>query len=93
MAYKHHTLRGSIRYTSKKPERMDAERGREYFSITRQSDDVLVMRLQLACYRQRGVHMTTGAAGHNQDRFVSRARAHRLLRRLRLTGFASTDSS
>ena len=43
MAYKHKTIRGSILYTSKKTERMDEERGREYFSITRQSDEVLVM--------------------------------------------------
>lgn len=32
----HHTLRGKILYTSLKPERSGAERGREYFSITRQ---------------------------------------------------------
>lgn len=37
------TTRGAIRYTSKKPERMDEERGREYFMITRQPDDVMVM--------------------------------------------------
>jgi len=43
MAYKHHTIRGKILYTSNKPERQGAERGREYFSLTRQSDDVLVM--------------------------------------------------
>jgi hypothetical protein len=29
----HRTIRGFIRYTSKKPERMDAERGREHFTI------------------------------------------------------------
>ena len=43
MPYKHNSIRGSILYTSKKPERMDQERGREYFSITRQSDEMLVM--------------------------------------------------
>ena len=43
MAYKHRTIRGTIRYTSKQPERMDAERGREFFSLTRQSDDMLIM--------------------------------------------------
>ena len=43
MAYKQHTIRGKILYTSNKPERQGAERGREYFSLTRQSDDVLVM--------------------------------------------------
>ncbi len=39
----HHTLRGSIRYTSNKPERLGQERGREHFSITRQADGVRVM--------------------------------------------------
>ena len=39
----HHTIRGKILYTSKQPERMDAERGREWFSLTRQADNVLVM--------------------------------------------------
>jgi hypothetical protein len=39
----HRTLRGAIRYTSRQPERVGQERGREYFSLTRQSDDVLVM--------------------------------------------------
>lgn len=41
MSYR--TIRGKIRYTSKKPERMDEERGREYFSITHQPDNVMVM--------------------------------------------------
>ena len=41
MSYR--TIRGAIRYTSKKPERMDEERGREYFMITYQPDDVIVM--------------------------------------------------
>ena len=36
MAYR--TIRGKILYTSKKPERLDQERGREYFTITRQPD-------------------------------------------------------
>ena len=43
MPYKHSTIRGTIAYTSKKPESMDRERGREYFTLTRQADDVLVM--------------------------------------------------
>ena len=41
MAYR--TIRGKILYTSKKPERMDEERGREYYSITRQPDGTDVM--------------------------------------------------
>lgn len=40
---KHKTIRGYIRYTSKKPERLDQERGREFFTLTRQSDGVLLM--------------------------------------------------
>jgi hypothetical protein len=34
----HRTVRGTIRYTSKKPDRMDQERGREYFTINVHSD-------------------------------------------------------
>ena len=34
----HRTVRGTIRYTSKKPERLDQERGREYFTINVHSD-------------------------------------------------------
>lgn len=41
---KHKTIRGTIQYTSKKPERMDQERGREFFSITTQSDGVKVLQ-------------------------------------------------
>lgn len=41
MAYR--TIRGKIRYTSKKPERMDQERGREYFTITQQPDGTDVL--------------------------------------------------
>ncbi len=37
------TIRGYIRYTSKKPERLNEERGREFFTITTQSDGVIVM--------------------------------------------------
>jgi hypothetical protein len=39
----HRTSRGVIRYTSKKPERMDQERGREYFTLTHQADEVDVL--------------------------------------------------
>lgn len=41
MAYT--TIRGKILYTSKKPERMDEERGREYFTLTIQDDGVRVL--------------------------------------------------
>jgi hypothetical protein len=41
MAYR--TIRGKILYTSKQPERMDQERGREYFTITQQPDGTDVM--------------------------------------------------
>jgi hypothetical protein len=40
---KHRTLRGSIRYTSAKPERLGAERGREHFMLTEQSDGTRVL--------------------------------------------------
>jgi hypothetical protein len=43
MALKHGTIRGTIAYTSKQAERLDQVRGREYFTLTRQADDVLVM--------------------------------------------------
>jgi len=39
----HKTIRGIIRYTSKKPERFDQERGREFFTITTQADKNIVM--------------------------------------------------
>lgn len=41
MSYR--TIRGTIRYTSKKPERLDHERGREYFTLTQQPDGVDVL--------------------------------------------------
>ncbi len=40
----HSSIRGTILYTSKKPERMDQERGREYFTLTRQRDNVMVLQ-------------------------------------------------
>ncbi len=40
---KHRTIRGYIRYTSKKPERLDEERGREFFTLTTQADETIVM--------------------------------------------------
>lgn len=40
---KHTIFKGSIQYTSKKPERMDQERGREYFTLTKQEDGVSVL--------------------------------------------------
>jgi len=39
----HRTLRGTIIYTSKKPERMDQERGREFFTLTQQADGIDVL--------------------------------------------------
>lgn len=43
MTRRHTSIRGSIVYTSKKAQRLDEERGREYFTLTRQADAVLVM--------------------------------------------------
>ncbi len=42
----HRTVRGRIRYTSKKPERLDAERGREWFAFTHHADGGVVLRAQ-----------------------------------------------
>src|SRR5574337_1324837 len=39
----HKTLRGTIRYTSAKPERLGQERGREYFMFTDEADGVRVV--------------------------------------------------
>lgn len=38
------TIRGVLKYTSKKPERMNEERGREYFTLTQQPDGVDVLQ-------------------------------------------------
>ena len=39
----HKIIRGSIKYTSRKPERLGQERGREYFTLTQQPDGIDVM--------------------------------------------------
>lgn len=44
MSMAHRNIRGRIRYTSKKPETMDHERGREWFAFSRHSDGKLTMR-------------------------------------------------
>ena len=43
------TIRGKILYSSKKPEQMDKERGREYFVLTQQADgtDVLLAHCEI----------------------------------------------
>jgi hypothetical protein len=46
MAQAHRTIRGRILYTSKKPEMMDRERGRETFVYTRHTDGKLTLRAQ-----------------------------------------------
>lgn len=40
----HRTVRGRIRYTSKKPEMLGVERGREWFAFTHHGDGSVVMR-------------------------------------------------
>lgn len=40
---KHKTITGYIRYTSKNPERLNQERGREFFTITQQRDSNIVI--------------------------------------------------
>lgn len=42
----HRTIRGTIRYTSRKPERVGQERGREHFTMTRHTDGKLTIRAQ-----------------------------------------------
>ena len=42
----HHTIRGRIRYTSKKPERLDQVRGDERFCFTRHGDGKVTLRAQ-----------------------------------------------
>lgn len=43
---KHSTIRGRIRYTSKKPDLMDQERGREWFAFTHHGDGSTTLRAQ-----------------------------------------------
>lgn len=40
----HRTVRGRVRYTSKKPERLNQERGREWFAFTHHGDGSVVLR-------------------------------------------------
>lgn len=42
----HRTVRGRIRYTSKKPEMLDQERGREWFAFTHHSNGAMTLRAQ-----------------------------------------------
>lgn len=41
---KHRTVSGRIRYTSKKPEMLDQERGREWFAFTHHGDGATILR-------------------------------------------------
>ena len=43
---RHRTVRGRIRYTSKKPEMLDRERGREWFAFTHHADGAVTLRCQ-----------------------------------------------
>ncbi len=43
---RHRTVRGRIRYTSKKPEMLDRERGREWFAFTHHGDGSTTLRAQ-----------------------------------------------
>lgn len=44
MPMRHRTVRGQIRYTSKKPELLDQERGREWFTFTHHDDGGVLLR-------------------------------------------------
>lgn len=46
MSMAHRTVRGKVRYTSKKPEMMDRERGREWFAFTHHGDGSAILRAQ-----------------------------------------------
>lgn len=43
---KHRTVRGRVRYTSKKPAMLDLERGREWFAFTHHADGHVTLRAQ-----------------------------------------------
>ena len=43
---RHRTVRGRIRYTSKKSEMLDRERGREWFAFTHHADGAVTLRAQ-----------------------------------------------
>lgn len=43
---RHRAVRGRIRYTSKKPEMLDRERGREWFAFTHHGDGTTTLRAQ-----------------------------------------------
>lgn len=43
---RHRTVRGRIRYTSRKPETMDEERGREWFAFSHHADGSTTLRAQ-----------------------------------------------
>ncbi len=45
-AMAHRTVRGKVRYTSKKPEMLDKERGREWFAFTHHGDGKVSFRAQ-----------------------------------------------
>jgi hypothetical protein len=70
----HRTLRGTIRYTSAKPERLGQERGREYFSFTDQADGVRVVHAHCeiddAPNVLRDVVLALDAQGHPVDASV-----------------------
>ncbi|MBT8447984.1 MAG: hypothetical protein KJO38_12595 [Gammaproteobacteria bacterium] len=71
---KHRTIRGRILYTSKKPERMDEERGREWFDITVHGDGSRTLRAHCeiddAPSVLRDITLSLDANWHPRDCFV-----------------------
>lgn len=67
----HRSIRGTIRYTSNKPERLGHERGREYFIITQQEDGVRTLHAHCeiddAPAVIRDVMMSVDGDGHPLD--------------------------
>ena len=70
----HQTIRGHIHYTSRKPDRVGEERGREYFTITRHQDGRRTLRSQAEIDDPpnvlRDVTLTMDQNWHAQDAFV-----------------------
>lgn len=71
----HRTVRGRIRYTSKKPDMLDKERGREWFAFTHHGDGAVTLRAQCEIEEPaptvlRDVIYSLGPDGHPRNLHV-----------------------
>lgn len=71
----HRTVSGRIRYTSKKPEMMDQERGREWFAFTHHGDGSAILRARCEIEEPaptvlRDIVYAIGPGGHPSDLHV-----------------------